>query len=441
LRSLGQPLIVAPFDAAQRATARVAVGLSSPIDLAALARLPQGSAALLVGAPGYAWTPITVEVGAGTERTVELAAGGDVRLRIEGDLRPEAPVSVVLRRASPAQGRPLESISVSQPTTLVIDGLPAGAYRVSAELGSPPRTVELGSVAVTVLADSVFDATLVVAAAPAVQRAPLSGIVLVPVAWELDTPTLDVKALSPLVSGQRSLEGLEVDPADGEPGFDAFRFAHPGLEVGRYSLWLRVPPLRVDFDLPPAGRLDLRVVAPPPSDVIVRLFEADTGAQLRPAYLFWAPQLAGEPFGHLETAPYSSDHDGYRILTAPGEVLLMPDSEDGIELPETTLVVPAGSSTAAVNVRRLTELDVVLLDAGVPQPFPDGWRVRFFRAEEDAALEVLLTASTSLRRARLPAGGRYRIEFDAFPGYQPLPALEFEAPHRQRSRIDVRLER
>lgn len=441
LRSPGASLPVPPNDPSQRAAARIGRELASPIDLAGLALLPQGSAALLVGAPGYAWTPITVEVGAGTERTVELAAGGDLRLRIEGDLRPEAPVSVVLRRSQPPNGRPLAALSVPAPTTLLFDGLVPGEYALSAELGRPSQTTLLGTVTAAVAAGSVSDATLVVAPQPRVERAALSGLLLVPQEWELETPTLDVQALSPLVSGQRARVELEVDPADGEPGFDAFRFSHAGLDVGRYSLGVRMPPLRLEFELPAAGLTDLRVVAPSPAVLVLRLHESETGAPVRPPLLYWAASRDGEAFGDMQVVSYGAELDGYRIVTAPGEVLLLPETGDGIELPEPVVPVPTGSSEASLPAARLTELDVVLLDAGVPQPFPDGWRVRFFRAEEDAALEVLLTASTSLRRAQLPAGGRYRIEFDPFPGYQPLPALEFEALHRQRSRIEVRLER
>ena len=441
LRSLGRSLAVAPLDPALRDSARVGRGLSSPIDLAALTQLPPGGAELLVGVAGYAWTPIAVEVGAGTERTVELAAGGELRLRVEGDVRAEAPVAVVLRRSQPPDGRPLAARSVTAPTTLVLDGLAGAEYTLTAELGRPGQATELGSVTVAVAPGGVSDATLVVAPQPNVQRAPVSGLLLVPQAWELESPEVDVQALSPLLSGQRGRVELEVDPADGEPGFDAFRFSHPGLDVGRYSLGVRVPPLRIEFDLPPAGLADLRVVAPPPAQLVVRLHESETGAPVRPALLYWAASRDGQPIGSMEAVSYASDLDGYRIVSVPGEVVLLPEDEDGIELPEPVVPLPAGSSEASVPATRQTELEVVLLDNGVPQPFPEGWRVRFFRPEEQEPLEVLLRASTVLRRAQLPAGGRYRIEFDPFPGYQPLPALEFEARQRQRSRIEVRLER
>ena len=441
LRSLGRSLAVAPLDPALRDSARVGRGLSSPIDLAALTQLPPGGAELLVGVAGYAWTPIAVEVGAGTERTVELAAGGELRLRVEGDVRAEAPVAVVLRRSQPPDGRPLAAWSVTAPTTLVLDGLAGAEYTLTAELGRPGQATELGSVTVAVAPGGVSDATLVVAPQPNVQRAPVSGLLLVPQAWELESPEVDVQALSPLLSGQRGRVELEVDPADGEPGFDAFRFSHPGLDVGRYSLGVRVPPLRIEFDLPPAGLADLRVVAPPPAQLVVRLHESETGAPVRPALLYWAASRDGQPIGSMEAVSYASDLDGYRIVSVPGEVVLLPEDEDGIELPEPVVPLPAGSSEASVPATRQTELEVVLLDNGVPQPFPEGWRVRFFRPEEQEPLEVLLRASTVLRRAQLPAGGRYRIEFDPFPGYQPLPALEFEARQRQRSRIEVRLER
>lgn len=442
LRSLGRSRPVGLSDLRQRASARVAEGLSSPIDLAALAGLAQGRAALLVGAPGYAWIPIAVEVGAGTERTVELEPGGELRLRVEGDLRPEAPVAVVLRRSQPPKGRPLQSELASASTLLVFEGLTVGEYTLSAELeqgrGVP---LELGAVTVAVAAGGVSDATLVVAPRPTVEWAPLSGLLLVPVEWELESPQVEAQALAPLVSGQRPRVELEVDPADGDVGFDAFRFSHAGLEVGHYHLTVRVPPLQIELDLPPTGLAELRLVAPPPALLVVRLHEAETGDPVRPAQLFWSASRDGKPFGQMEVASYSAKLDGYRIVTSPGEVVLMPDSEDGIELPEPLVPVPAGSSEAAVAAARQTELDIALLDAGVPQPFPDGWRVELFWAEEDEPLAVVLRASTSLRRAQLPRGGRYRIEFDPFPGYQPLPTLEFEALHRQRSRIEVRLER
>ncbi len=445
LRSLGRSLAVAPLDPALRDSARVGRGLSSPIDLAALTQLPPGGAELLVGVAGYAWTPIAVEVGAGTERTVELAAGGELRLRVEGDVRAEAPVAVVLRRSQPPDGRPdgrpLAALSVTAPTTLVLHGLAGAEYTLTAEPGRPGQVTELGSVTVAVAPGGVSDATLVVAPQPNVQRASVSGLLLVPQGWELESPEVDVQALSPLLYGQRGRIELEVDPADGVSGFDVFRFSHPGLDVGRYSLGVRVPPLRVEFELPSAGLADLQVVAPPPAQLVVRLHESETGAPIRPALLYWAASRDGQPIGTMEAVSYASDLDGYRIVSVPGAVVLLPDDEDGIELPEPIVPLPAGSSEASVPATRQTELEIVLLDNGVPQPFPEGWRVRFFRPEEQQPLEVPLRASTVLRRARLPAGGRYRIEFDPFPSYQPLSALEFEASQRQRSRIEVRLER
>ncbi|MBM3991275.1 MAG: hypothetical protein FJ298_09765 [Planctomycetes bacterium] len=423
----------------------VAEGLSSPIDLAALAGLAQGAAALFVGAPGYAWTPIAVEVGAGTERRVELELGATLRLLVEGDLRPEAPVAVVLRRTAAPELRPRQSAPLLAPTLLVFDGLAAGEYTLSAELEQGSGVaLELGALTVAVTAGGVSDATLVVAPRPTIEWAPLSGVLLVPVEWELESLQVEVQALAPLGRDERPCVELDVDLADGEhgdDGFDTFRFSHVGLEVGRYHLTVRTPPFQIELDLPPIGLADLRLVAPPPALLIVRLREVQTGAALRPSQLGWFPCRDGRPFARRERASYSERLDGYRIVTAPGEVLLRSDPDDGIELPEPLVRVPVGSSEVTLDAARRTEVDIVLLDSGVPQPFPDGWRVTLARAEEQEPLEVVLTASRNLRRAQLPAGGRYRIDFDPFPGYKPLPTLEFEALHRQRSRIEVELKR
>jgi hypothetical protein len=441
LDTRGAVLAVAPPRAEDRAALALSAGgsLRSPVDLASFPTLEQGEATLLARAPGYAWTPITLEVGGGVERTVALGPGGDLRVRVLGNAHFGPDVRFVLRRASTPLGRPLCRLDLGATEVLSFEGLAPERYLASAELGVGGAVTVLGSVEAEVSAGGNIEVTLVVEAAARARTAPLSALLLVPEAWMAETVEAQVLALEPGSSAPTARAELVTEPAEGEEGHVGFRLSHPALEVGRYALEVERPHLRVELDLPPGGLSDLRLVALPPAECILRVIDEGSGATLRPRFVEWSPFEDGAIAGSPTPESYSGELDGFRIVSVPGEVLVTLDPDSGWELALPRQSIREGRSEAEAIAVRRTEVELVLTDGGVPVPFPPGWGARFFREGAVEPLQLPVQVSETLRRYRLPAGGPYRIEPDSLADYEPLLPQDFVAPDRTRGRIELKV--
>lgn len=441
LDTRGAALAVAPPRAEERAALALSGSgsLRSPVDLASFPALEQGEVTLLARAPGYAWTPITLEVGGGVERTVALGPGGDLRVRVVGSADFGPDVRFVLRRASTPLGRPLCRLGLGAPEVLSFEGLPPERYLASAELGVGGAVTVLGSVEAEVAAGSNLEVTLVVEAGAGARTAPLSALLLVPDEWMLEAVEAQVLALGNGSSAPTARAELVTEPAEGEEGYVGFRLSHPALEVGRYALEVARPHLRVELELPPGGISDLRLVALPPAEWILRVIDEGSGATLRPRFVEWSPFAEGEVVGNPTLEPYSGELDGFRIVSVPGEVLVALDPDSGLELIQPRQSIREGRSESEVIAVRRTEVELVLTDGGAPVPFPPGWSARFFREGAVEPLQLPLQASENLRRYRLPSGGPYRIEPDSLADYEPLAPQDFVAPDRTRGRIELKV--
>lgn len=408
--------------------------LVSPIDLGQGLGLRVGTTVLLARAPGYAWGSIELEIGGGNLRVLELAPGGDLRLTFSG-VDPAAALIARIRRADDTSAEPLVESSVRSSDELALDGLLPGRY--FAELGeSWDARGQLGAVEFEILPGATCEALLDIPAPPPPERATAAGVVLLPKEWALERLNGALRSLSP--GGGNANLRFELAADEGEAL--AFRWSAPDLPVGPLVLSLYKPLHNELLELPSGGRADFRIELQPPGELVVRLIDALTGERVRPPQLLWHPEFPpGVNGGALETVPYDEKLDGFLVRALPGRVRIAA-SGAGFEIPDPALRVEPGRNEVELAVRALTELEVVLLDGGVPQPFPDGWALRV-RTDSGAELRVFPIYSTALRRYRLPAGGRYQIEFDPVPGYQGIPERAFDVLDGQLNRLEVPLEK
>jgi hypothetical protein len=104
---------------------RVAGGLSSPIDLGALrARIEElGGGSFMICAPGFMWSTTTIDFERPSVRTLRLAPGGDLAIRVLG-LSSVATAEVVVRR----NGEYVSSYRISSGEPLEVLGLAPHTY-------------------------------------------------------------------------------------------------------------------------------------------------------------------------------------------------------------------------------------------------------------------------------------------------------------------------
>lgn len=411
--------------------------LRSPLDLAALQGAMPGAQRLHVGAPGYAWQVLTFDIGSGTERKVELSRGGSLRLHLSKV--PER--GTRLRVSGEELGSVLETELLDQ-QDLELDGLAPDTYTVVVDAASMFGGGRLAEERATVIEDSAADLTLYLDGRGAVIQVELDLVVRVPEAWELERLAADLQ--SELLAGPLA---LRFERQADQAGFRVFQANVRALPQGVYRLQMPTLGLRETLSLAahlvgPNEALRVELEVGPPGEVLLQLFDERGGDAVRPEWVgFASVSSTGGVKNAVPSAYFDAERDGYRLRAPAGDYALSLPPDCGWGIVDRSLRLSPGQRTERRAVRRFTELQIVLLDQGVAQPFPTEWSV-YFSDGRDMVHEPLPRLQDARQYiARLPSGGSYTLEFDPLPGYEPIQPVDCLIPDRTRGKAEIPLVR
>ena len=252
--------------------AKLADDESSPLELRPVGRAALSSrAAVIVGARGYAWKRVFLNLRLAGEQRVELEQAGSLRVDYDG----VPPQAAQLRLYS--DDVPFAEFALENETN-VLAGLPPGAYRASIEVGhwfNDPAV--MGDQEVMIVAGQEAAVRLLLQVPTISSVAGLSGTLIVPTEWGALDHSVTLQQLTSSAGGVKRTTVFKQDslpPVPGEAGRYSFEVA--ALETGVYSLrhspldWAQV------LEHPIGGTHDYRLVVPAPTDVTVRVVLAGT---------------------------------------------------------------------------------------------------------------------------------------------------------------------
>ncbi|QDV05096.1 hypothetical protein Poly30_05910 [Planctomycetes bacterium Poly30] len=409
-------LVVATYPRGQY-TAKLAEAERSPVLLQPSGDAAQAQAAtLLVGARGYAWKKVSVDLTTVGERRVELSPAGSLELACEGLLPKDARL-----RLRTSNGLFADMQLRAESTTLA--GLPPGSYRVGLEVGdwfSQPAV--LAEQEIEIVAGESTDVRLVLEARAAAIVAPLSGTLIVPAAWEIPQNSVTLRRMTPSVTGARatsSFKGKRLSEVPGEDGH--FAFANPELEVGTYVIthfqlnWAQV------FEHPPEGTLDYRLEVPPPIEVTVRVVQEGTNETPEGIErVIWCPvRPEGVEFGSMATAGKDAA-TGLFHLRVPEGKFTASARQAGFASEDVVLDTASGSEFT-LSVRPLAVCHVELRSEGKLVPWPDTYSLTAIDPTGKAT-KVDLAMSGAERWFRVETPGVYRVQGPEVDGFlEPAP--------------------
>ena len=372
---------------------------------------------LLVGAEGYAWTKLSLDSRLGGERAISLRPGADLAVRVRG-VDPDA--AARLRLFGEAAYDPMLSVPLVEDGLLEFRGLEPGPGMLRAQIGDYTRSpVLLGETEVVLRVGARAEAELVLQPAPTLETATAAGTVYVAKEWSSTEARLELDLLdTPLGSSETThrFEATSV-PSD-RPGFDAFAWTVPGLQVGNYELELSSPRTVVAIEVPHGGRRDHVLVVTSPVELLVRVLDATTEKDVLTDQLHWHPVLPPgvSSWSHLD-ASYSKERQGYVIRSPAVRIAIYVTSWDYLPY-DTTIDLSLGLREHVIRLDRSCGITLRLVDGETALAFPAGWH----QAPKSVAYEnwhILSRTVGFVKSWMLSEPGTYTIELPVLAGYEP----------------------
>ena len=408
---------------------RLATRASSPVELPASSgeglAFVQRRRTLHVMADGHAWSRLDVDAALGGERTIELDPGGALDLTVYGANFAERP-AVRLRRANVVEGRPYGELTLHQ-DAVAIEGIALGRWRVSVEIGDWFRSpVVLASDEVEISASARAALTLTLEAEAPIARVPLAGTLVVAGGWDIDDLALVVALVGVARGGQQEyvvLRGAELAPIEGEPGSYAWRVED--VQPGIYRVALLEPEVGVDVEVGPTGREDVLVELGPPAAVVVRVVDAETGAELRPQHIHWGPGRADTPRGGFDQSleAVSPDAQGCYSFTAPIGPIDLTMIGATYEFAQERFQVGEGVNELTFAVRSACGFVVRLRDGDTAIPWAKNAPLSAEGVDGDGRSSGFSTEGAD-RRVKVSMPGTYRFDVPRIDGYELVPKQE-----------------
>lgn len=378
-------------------------------------------AALLVGAPGFAWKKVKMDLSTSGERRVLLGPGGSLRVEHDGVIPPRARLRLYDGGLALAETWPR-----GQLTTFA--GLTPGSYRASVELGdwfADPAV--LGEAVVAISAGQETTVSLELKAPTAAVVAPLSGTLIV--ADDRDSPPghyLRLTRITPSATGSvahSSLRGNELPPIEGRDGHYSFEI--PALETGTYTLSYAPLGWQQILDHPPEGTRDYVFEVPAPKDVTVRIVLAGTNETLTDvARILWHPKRPAKSRGGSSNAVSLNEETGLFHLQVPhGEFTVWLNQSGYSSRPSDFDSLANGEFVFEAQKNAVCKLE--LRNGGAPVPWPDEWSVEL----SDPTGEVrpaYLGSRGPERWFVVETAGSYTVRAPAVEGFLPAEPVNVD---------------
>jgi hypothetical protein len=398
---------------------KLAAGAASPVPLQRSGPSSYAKeATLLVGAPGYAWKRVKMDLSKAGDRRVELVASGGLRVSYEGF----EPRAAQLRLYS--GGVPYADFRMrDNPTKL--EGLTPGTYQLKIEVGkwySDPAV--LGEEQVTVLAGQETAVTVPLQPQVATSMAPLSGTLRVAEGWDHPRVHLALVRLSSSVSGaptQTTIRRDELSPVPGQDGHFTFEVAN--LETGTYSIEYAPLNLKQVFEHPPEGTRDYVFEVPTPTEVTVRVVLKGTSEALADIErIAWRPAVPEESRGGgLLSAMRDKETGDFHFQVPRGAFAVMVFHPTYV-----TKTVEFDASTATdfvAEIQKAAVCSIELRSGDEFIPWPDSESVDLVDPLGEASIAYLGSRGAE-RWFTVGVEGRYSVQAPSVEGFMPSAPVE-----------------
>ncbi len=405
----------------------------SPLEIPADGRLRH----CWVRADGYAWGRIRLECSRPDEHTLRLARGGTILVTCEfGESR--APFVVRLRDGREADRESCVEFAPAAPGEFVsIDGLPCGAWIVSAEIGDPADSCVLDSVEVELAPAASERVLLRPRSSPiAPPPVPVAGSLHLPSSREAAGASLELSLIGrPSIVEARTFSqaATEMTPLGG----DAYRFDAGLLSPGTYSYVVKGVGTRHwdgEVDVVAPATLDLRIVVGEPAALSIRVVDAATEQNIRVDAV-----LANDSSGlHFATAAEESGDVRYHVDCVPGSVRLslFDDRYDG----EFELRAEPGKNDVTIRAIAATTIVVSFNDGETTVPFNHESGISARRVDGDGSSTG---GSFDGRRATIivSSPGLYELSVERLDGFLPIPPQRIQVLAGEPAELVVAVER
>jgi hypothetical protein len=404
-----------------------------------------GTRILHARAPGYAWGCVRVPASLGGAFRLALERGGSLEVRVEAQDASAAEAFLRLRRAGDEDGDPRVSERLDERATLVVDGLEAGTWVATLELGHRwrwPQVLARAEAAVT--ADRHASVTLRVPPVDEPVLVRMSGRVRAGRAWGFRELALTAELLDapPRGSARRFLNARVAAPRAEAEEPAVWEWELDGVQPGRWSVDLPLLGLGRAVDVPLLGLADVELVVPDPVDVSVELRERGSGLAVPDGRLAWTPPRGWSDVGGQLFDAEAAGAGRFHLRAPAGELELWCFSDRHRFVREVLALAPP-------RIEHVVQLDPAcgfvlrLRCATTPLPWPFSFRYGLAARRLDGEGRADLTAQDGDElEARFTANapGLYLLELPGIPGYAPLPPQRIRVPAEGFVLHDVELE-
>ena len=408
------------------------VTLTPPADF-----IERGEVPVLVGASGYAWVPITLDLREGVERRVELPLGGKLSVAVTG----EVPRLARLRLYRDGVfDRPLSEVRIDAAEENVWEALVPGRYNVRVELGEwyeQTRTLAEGEVQVEPSRGAAL--ALEIDPMEPVLQAKASGSLFVPAGWEMAQPSASVRLLGPSSDGTKQVRLLrqgEFAPVEGLPG--SYTFELPAMEVGLYEFELNGLAWKTTYELRPGGSTDLRIEAPEPVAISVQVVDAATEQPVQVQCISWNPIWPKESRGGSSKMERNAESPGLFRFNATAGPIELSCWEDGFT-PDSKVVKAKELSKFTLKISRAMGATVLLFDGEKRVPWPELEELVIEPIDGGEGHLSTFESENGHPKFGVSESGRYHLVVPSFNGYQPHPPVEFDMVEGQDTEIKIHL--
>lgn len=376
-----------------------------------------GSNEILVGAPGFAWTRVDIDLGEDGEQVAALDRGADLALNVRG-CSPSSRARVRLRRGGEEPGEEYAVADLRGDGYVRFSGLPSGPLHAIAEVGSDASSIELGTLDLELRAGELTEGTLVLSAAPPLVLADANGIVLVPTAWEASRPRLELRLLDPPLGGFPATRSVQTKQVSSTwDGFDAFAWSEIDLQVGTYVLSVAEPRHATKLAVPPGGLAAFEVFVPAPVELLVHLIDEATALPVGALSLHWMLKTeTGEVFA-VESK--MSDAAGLVRVQAPACELQLIVRSDEYRRHAKPVDLRAGPREVTLRLQKACGFTLQLTYGGVAIELPGNLRKHF----RGTGPWESITTTPGERKCRigLRDPGTFSFSLPELPGYEVIP--------------------
>jgi hypothetical protein len=327
---------------------------------------------------------------------------------------------------------PFLEVAVDGRDEILVEGLPAGEYDVSVELGAMVGALRVrGRASAVIEQKGLVEVALVLEPPAESRRVSLEGTLVVPSEWSFPMFSLYVELQDAPTAGQVVLTRLRSDELRStDEGPDTYAWDAGLVQPGLYELTFSPVNQHVLVTVGESGATNVRFEIPPPGWVSVRVAEGTSGFPAELDELSWHPKLPSGIHGTgAEVVALDPGTAACRFRATGGQIIVRTGGPI-YERTETEVdVVPERPTEVLVRARRACGILIRLLDGATPVPWGQDWEVAVIDDDDELAGRAwTVHADGHVRLVGRP--GVYRLRFQSAAGFLPIPEREVHVDGR-----------